>query len=87
VKNEEINETDRKIKTLKRQAKKLVVTEHAILRYLVRVKGLSLSDLKDEILNEKILSAYVELASDGKYPSGNGYRVVIKDNAIVTVET
>jgi len=82
----ELEKTKKQIETLKRQAKGLVISEHAILRYLVRVEGLDLQEVRSKILTDKIKEVYEQLGSDGKFPSGNGFRVVVKGGTIVTVE-
>jgi len=84
-KQQELQETKRKIQSLK-DAKGLIVTEHAILRYLVRVEGMDLQEVKEKILTSRIQDAYNKLRSNGKFPSGTGFRVVIRNGKIVTVE-
>ena len=64
--------------------KDIVVSEHAMLRYLERAMGLDLDDIKQAILTEEI-KAYVGKLGNGKYPIGNGLRVVVKDNVVVSV--
>ena len=48
--------------------KKIVISEHAILRYLERHKGLDIEAIKKEILPEKISELVVELGGKGKFP-------------------
>lgn len=60
------------------------VTEHAILRYLERVKGLNLEEIESEILCEKVLSLVERLGGNGTYPA-DGFSVVMKDRVIVTI--
>ena len=62
----------------------IVVSEHALLRYFERVKGFDLNAVKAEILSENVLSLVNKLGGSGYYPN-NGYRVVIKDNVVVTI--
>ena len=64
--------------------KDIVVSEHAMLRYLERAMGLNLDDIKQAILTEET-KAYVVKLGNGKYPIGNGLRVVVKDNVVVSV--
>lgn len=66
------------------QVKDVVVTEHAIIRYLERVMGLDLDQLKSEILSDS-LKHQVKAMGNGKYPIGNGVKIVVKDNAVVSV--
>lgn len=64
--------------------KDIVVSEHAMLRYLERAMGLNLDDIKQAILTEET-KTYVGKLGNGKYPIGNGLRVVVKDNVVVSV--
>lgn len=60
------------------------VSEHAILRYLERVKGIDLIELKKEILSEKVLKMTKTLGGNGSYPN-NDFKVVMKNNTVVTI--
>lgn len=61
-----------------------IVTEHALLRYFERVLGYNLEEIRGLILNDTT-RAYIEQFGNGKIP-GQGYRIVVKDRAVVTVE-
>lgn len=61
------------------------ISEHAMFRYLQRVKGVDMDALRDEI-HEQI--AIVD-RFDGMLPCGvkvGGFRYVIADRTVVTVE-
>lgn len=68
-----------------KKRKEIGITEHALLRYLERVKGMDLAALEQEIITEKIRGLVAELGGSGQYPSGEGYAVVMKDFQIVTI--
>lgn len=87
-----INSKLARIKELEKEFKKLsqnnelIVSEHAILRYLERVKELDLEEVTNSILNEKAMELYEKLEnSSGKYPA-DGFNLVIKDNVVITIE-
>ena len=61
-----------------------MVTEHALLRYFERVLGYDLEEIRGMILNDTT-RAYIEQFGSGKIP-GKGFRIVVKDRAVVTVE-
>lgn len=65
------------------QAGPPIVTEHAILRYLERKYGFDIETIKREILPDKVIDQYKVLGG-GKYPV-DGFKVVIKNNAVVTI--
>jgi len=65
----------------------LRVTEHSLLRYIQRVKGIDLKEIEKEILEDtSLIEARKTLDTDGKFPLKDGGRVVIKNSTIVTVE-
>jgi len=60
---------------------KLIVSDHAVIRYMERVLGLSFYDIKKEIAPDKLLSM-----GDGKYPiDGTKCRAVIVNGVVATV--
>lgn len=61
------------------------VTEHALLRYLERIKGINMDDIRKEILNDTIVSLHSKLGASGEYPCDN-FRAVMKNNTIITIE-
>ena len=65
------------------QEKKVAVSEHAILRYLERVKGLDIAKIKSEILTPEIMG-YAEKLGDGEYQN-NGFTLIIKNYTVVTI--
>lgn len=78
-----IEEIDRQLEKL--VTKEIVVTEHALLRYLQRGFEVNLEELKDKILSPTMI-AQIDALGNGKYPIDGGLRAVVKDRAIVTVE-
>lgn len=62
-----------------------VITEHAILRYLERVKGVDLEQIKDEMLPAKTKELIKQLGT-GIYPIYGG-KLKVQDNRVITVIT
>lgn len=84
-----INHINNIIKNLDKQIeelteKDLVVSEHAILRYLERKYSLDLEVIRQEIATDTVKDQH-KLLGAGKYPIGDGMKAVIKDNTIVSV--
>lgn len=61
-----------------------IVTEHAIIRYMERVRNYDFEVISAEILTEA-LRAQIMSFGNGKYPIGNGFKAVVKDNSIVSI--
>jgi chromosome segregation ATPase len=73
------------IKKLSENNGELIVTEHAIIRYIERVIGIDLNEIKKVICNEKLINQ-VSALGNGSYPIDNGVKAVVKNNVIVTIE-
>lgn len=61
-----------------------VVSEHALLRYLERVKGIDFTALKAEILSPEAAEA-IKFAKNGRI-KGSEFELVFKNSVVVTVE-
>lgn len=78
-----LRNTEEELKKLK-TGNKIIVSEHAVLRYLERTTELDLKAVENEILSEEVVSQYKTLGN-GKYPVSNGCKAVIKDNVVLTI--
>ena len=79
----QISKIDIKIKELSNN-KDIIVSEHAILRYLERKYSLNLDDIRAEIVSNTTRKLVYEFGS-GKYPIGDSHKVIIKNNVAITV--
>jgi septal ring factor EnvC (AmiA/AmiB activator) len=82
-----LQEIDREIEKLK--VKELIVSEHAMLRFVSRVLGFDVSQIQEAILTDK-LRGWVESCGNGSYPltfQDKQFRVKVKDGVVVTVIT
>lgn len=66
--------------------KKLTVSDHAILRYVERVMGIDIEQIRNTIASEKVEQTVATLG-DSKVPLGNGAYAVVKNHSVVTVTT
>lgn len=69
---------------IKELRSKVIITEHAKIRYLERVKGIDMAEVEKEILDEDLKKQILVLGT-GKFHR-NGLRLVVRNNSIVTVE-
>jgi hypothetical protein len=69
--------------------REIVVSEHAILRYLERVAGVNLDEVREKILSPSVRK-YIDELGSGKFPQNGSetgkYRVVVKNRVVTTVE-
>jgi CII-binding regulator of phage lambda lysogenization HflD len=82
-KKRQLKEMDQRIEKLTQEQEHLIVSEHAIVQYLLRVYALDLESICREIVPEA-LEDQIKLLGNGKYPAGD-HRLVVKDNVVVTV--
>ena len=62
----------------------IIVTDHAVIRYLERVMDLDIHQLRHDILPAHTLKLAMQLGN-GQYPIGNGARAVVRDNTVVSI--
>lgn len=70
-------------------SKEIRVTDHAIIRFLERVKGtLDIEAIEAEIVTDELQLIVDQLGGSGRLPlKESGYTVVLKDYHIITVMT
>lgn len=81
----DLNAIDRQIVKLKEKNKAIMISEHAILRYLERVKGVDIEAVKKEMMPEAVVKT-IQALGPGEYPVGT-HSVKVKDNTVVTILT
>lgn len=77
----DLNTIIRKINNL--MDSNVVLTEHALLRYLERVQGMNLDEIKSIILDEPT-KEQIRILGSGKFPK-DGYTLVVKNNTIISI--
>lgn len=83
-KQQELTNLGKKLQKI-RKGQKLKLSDHSIVQYLQRVKGLNFLDLYGEIVTEDLLKYYTALG-DGTFPIGvDNIRAVIKNGVVVTI--
>lgn len=80
-----IDRTKKKIKQLQETAEEPLISDHAIIRYLERVKGFDIEAIKKEMMPDKLRNVIGTLNS-GKFPTGE-FTAVVRDKLVVTVVT
>lgn len=87
VKEKNIQNLTERIGSLNANSSKIKASEHSILRYLERVKGLDLKAVEQEMLaDDKLIQATSVLGGNGTFPFDGKYQFVIRNNVIVTVK-
>lgn len=71
------------IETFKLSQREPIVSEHAQLRYLERVRGVNLQEVSAQVLPQEII-AVVKQLGDGTYPAGT-HKVKVRGGVVVTI--
>ena len=71
------------IKKLK-EGNKIIVSEHAMLRYIERVLGIDLKEIERRILTDEVKEQY-KIVGNGRFPINDEFRALIRDNIVVTI--
>lgn len=82
-KKAQIQSIQERLTHLQKESGDVMLSEHAIIRYLQRVYRLDLEKLSSEILTKELKSTILSLGN-GTYAQGE-YRVKVIDNTIVTI--
>lgn len=63
---------------------KIKVSEHAIVRYFERVKGLDIELVEKEILSKDVMKLIDQLGGNGTYPNKD-FKIILKNNTVTTI--
>lgn len=64
----------------------LVISEHAILRYIERVEIIPIEEVKAKVLSEQLIKMW-KILGNGEYPIGDtGACAIIKNGIITTIK-
>lgn len=74
---------DHEIQKLKAKQRDLVISEHAILRYLERVWGMDIEAIKQEMVPPTAREA-IRALGNGLFPAGK-HKIRVRDGVVVTV--
>ena len=64
-------------------ARKIYISDHAMLRYLERAKGVNVEQLRGEIITDQLIDMVSTLGTTGEYPVGEG-KIALKNGTITT---
>lgn len=84
IKRKQIEDCQTEISKLENSVR-VVVSDHAVVRYLERNKGIDIEELKKEILTEKVVNFIHYFKGTGTFPGGNNMSYIVKDYVITTI--
>lgn len=80
----QLNQARQEIKRLTDRG--LILSEHAILRYLERAHEINMDRVRDAILTDELKAMVGSMGGEGKFPiNAPGFRAVVKNNVITTI--
>ncbi len=83
--NEKLARFQREIDRLKKFNNTLIVSEHAILRYLERVQGINIEEIKKKILPVEV-ETKIRTIGNGSFPAET-HRIKVQNGVVVTILT
>lgn len=84
IKRKQIEDCQTEISKLENSIR-VGVSDHAIVRYLERNKGIDIEELRKEILTEKVVNFIHYFKGTGTFPGGNNMSYIVKDYVIATI--
>lgn len=60
------------------------ITDHAIVRFLERVHGLNLNEVRRQMTSNGV-GELIRTLKSGRFPLGNGAKLVVQDSVVITV--
>jgi hypothetical protein len=81
----ELIKIEGKLEILRRDNTEVLITDHAVVRYLERINSVDIDKIKEQIKDKVDLNA-VKTLGCGKFPIDNSYKIVVKDMIVVTIE-
>jgi len=79
-KNKKIDELNKQINNISDEPQ---ITEHALLRYIERIKGVDIKEIKKEIMTDQN-KKMIETLESGIFKL-NGVKMIVKDKTIITL--
>lgn len=80
-----LTKLEKQIQNLTSKQKNIIISEHAILRFIERAMSFNIEEIKAIILPGSVKQIINEFG-DGDYPIDNGHhKVVVKNGVIITV--
>lgn len=89
LRKKKLEKLEAELERCNKQERGITVTDHAIVRYIDRVLGINIEDIKKEI-TPKYIQENAEGMWDTQVPvvsNGKDCRVVIRDGHVVTITT
>ena len=84
LKQSQINKYQKEIDLLQKNSDDIIISEHALLRYLQRVYKLDITKIEHEIIDQKTKQK-IKQCGNGKYKVENDFYIKVQDNVVVTV--
>lgn len=79
----EMSQVQADIEAMQDETKEPIVSEHALLQYLARAKGVDMDALRSEILDGR--RELIQKLGSGKWKTAEGLTIVVKNRTVVTV--
>jgi hypothetical protein len=76
---------EKELGQLYKMEEELKVTDHALVQYLLRIKGIDVEALKTEMVSGMNLNLIDEFNGCGNYTNKEGVKFILRDNKVITL--
>lgn len=81
---DQLKNIENKIEELRLSQTEIIISDHAIVRYLERVEGIDMEDVKKKIATEKVTELINKLGN-GIFPVNDVFKITVNKKVITTV--
>lgn len=78
------NRIKKEMNDIRKKDAAIIVSEHAIIRYMQRVMGINLKELETQICPPDVSTLAKQMRS-GKFPVSGSHQVIVENGTVVTV--
>lgn len=85
ITSQKLSEVKSSIANIKNNNKNIIISDHAIVRYVERVIGINLEEIESKICPEATRSQIRAFGSGSYQVNSNEFTIKIKDNVVITL--
>lgn len=81
---DKLKDVEKNIEELRLSQTEIIVSDHAVVRYLERVMGMSIDSIKKKIVTEKV-NELINKLGNGVFPVDDVFKITVNNKVVTTV--
>lgn len=81
---DKLKRVDESIQKIRLSQEEIIISDHALIRYLERVEGMDIESIRQKIVTEKV-SELINKLGDGVFPVDDVFKITVNKKVITTV--